>query len=429
MGLYEAHLYHAVPIPTASGSKSKPCRLYHGLNRLFTMTRETPIYFGPFSTPITRSVATTFCEQRGLIWLIQSSYANLLKLCVGINMDWISGFKHEREVLLYNQCLAIQETETFDDDPQIMINHFLYSLKARRSPIIKANAFYNRLGVRFEEEGAPFISSHKLLFEETECGDLKRKLTVIDRLVTELNIVSPPLLIPTLRRERGNKPYLEYLVEDLGATQLIQHYRVMTSKFTVHSSNLLDRSWLRFAKNTKLDEKCGVDDDDNSCFEETEYRINGVSVPSTISFFEAAARKITVKNTKLFGDRFVALQNYEETFVGKEVPNDFVDALKVDRYGFVFLDHIPSAVYPFRVGQEVQWRDGTKCEITGMADDRICVKLGGDDMVSFRWIERAEIPMEIDRTFCPQQGLSKYVFAVTEGKGDHSRDLSSGEQI
>ena len=127
MGLYRTHLYHAAPIPVASG-KARPCRLYHGLNRLFTVSHELPVYFGPISTTIAKSVATTFCQQKGLIWLIQSSYANPLKLCVGIQMDWISGFKHEREVLLYNQCLPIQETQTFDDDTSILVNHFMHCL-------------------------------------------------------------------------------------------------------------------------------------------------------------------------------------------------------------------------------------------------------------------------------------------------------------
>ena len=60
MGLYETHLYHAKPIPKSSGSKSTPCKLYHGLNRMFTMNTVLPMYNGPFSTTIAKSVARTF---------------------------------------------------------------------------------------------------------------------------------------------------------------------------------------------------------------------------------------------------------------------------------------------------------------------------------------------------------------------------------
>ena len=184
MGLYRTHLYYAVPIPTVSESNLKPCRLFHGLSRLFLMSQEMPNYFGPFSTTIAKSVASTFCNQQGLIWLLQSSYANPLKVIVGIDMDWISCFKHEREVLLYNQCLPIQKTETFDDDSSVLIDHFLYSLKSRKSPILKKQAFYQQLGVRFEPMWMSDILQHGLLFEETECDGM----TIAERLIVELNV-------------------------------------------------------------------------------------------------------------------------------------------------------------------------------------------------------------------------------------------------
>ena len=121
-GLYETHLYHAAPIPAASGSVTKPCKLYHGLSQMFMMTHELPIYNGPFSTTIAKEVATTFCKEQGLIWMIQPTYSNPLRFCIGISMDWISAFQNEREVLLYNQFLPIQKTETFDDDIILFFN-------------------------------------------------------------------------------------------------------------------------------------------------------------------------------------------------------------------------------------------------------------------------------------------------------------------
>ena len=183
MGLYQAHLYHAAPIQAASG-KSRPRRLYHGLNRLFTMSRELPVYFGPFSTTIAKEVAETFSNKQGLIWLIQSTYANPLKFCIGIPMGWISCFKREQEVLLYNQYLPIQKTETFDDDTEVLVKHLLFSLKSRALPIVETETFWKQLGIRFNTEWIPKILDHKLLYKVSECKDM----TIIERLRDELHV-------------------------------------------------------------------------------------------------------------------------------------------------------------------------------------------------------------------------------------------------
>ena len=183
MGLYRAHLYHATPIPVAPG-KTKPSRLYHGLSRLFTITREMPIYFGPFSTTIAKEVATNFSKNQGLIWMIQSTYANPLRFCIGISMDWISGFKNEREVLLCNQFLPIQKTDTFDDDTGALVNHLVYSLKDRAVPITEPAAFWHQLGTQFDLAWIPQIMSHKLLLQKSKC----KGLTVLQRLSLELRI-------------------------------------------------------------------------------------------------------------------------------------------------------------------------------------------------------------------------------------------------
>lgn len=84
MGLYQTHLYHAKPIPVGSNSSNKPCKLYHGLSQMFVMDRELPIYNGPLSTTIAREVATSFCKEQGLIWLIQSTFANPFRFCLGM---------------------------------------------------------------------------------------------------------------------------------------------------------------------------------------------------------------------------------------------------------------------------------------------------------------------------------------------------------
>ena len=184
LGIYRTHLYHAKPVPTAFGSTNQPCRLFHGLNTLFLVSHELPVYNGPFSTTISKNVARTFCKDQGLLFVIQPSYVNPLRFCLGISMTWISSFKHEQEVMLYNEYLPIQKSQTFDDDPDILINHLLWSLKSRETPINKISSFYNQLGVRFNGEWIPSIMKRALLFEPTKCGDMR----VIDRLSRELRL-------------------------------------------------------------------------------------------------------------------------------------------------------------------------------------------------------------------------------------------------
>ena len=183
MGLYRAHLYHAAPIQAESG-KSRPRRLYHGLSRLFTMSRELPIYFGPFSTTMAKEVATRFSNAQGLIWLIHPTYDNPLRFCIGIKMTWISCHKNEEEVLLYNQYLPIQKTDTFDDDTEVLVNHLMFSLKSRALPIVEAEMFWKQLGIRFNTEWIPQILNHKLLYKVSDC----KKLRIIERLRDELHI-------------------------------------------------------------------------------------------------------------------------------------------------------------------------------------------------------------------------------------------------
>ena len=395
MGLYRAHLYHDKPIPVASGSTSKPCRLWHGLNQLFTVSREMPVYFGPISTTIAKSVASTFCNNQGLIWLIQSSYANPLKLVVGINVDWISGFKHEREVLLYNQCLPIEKTETFDDDSNILMNHFIRSLISRESPIIKKDAFYKQLGVGLDAKWMHSICDHDLIFESTECSNLR----VVDRLVLELGVVEPDMMVKLWNTKHGDKSELEYLVEDKNANKLQHHYRVKTSKFNMlHFSPLLNRSWLKF-----------IGDINDDCIKQNEYKTATGKFDATTSFVKGQVTKIQVKNSELFGSRFLNLQTFEEEQDHKEISDDFVDALSVDRYGFVFVDDAPKKNHQFEIGAEVMCSDDSLGKISSFTADRICVKIGDEE----RWMERDVAPTELKLIFPNQKDIGKYVFVLS----------------
>ena len=400
MGLYRAHLYHDVPVPTAPDAPSRPCRLFHGLNRLFTVSSDMPMYFGPFSTTIAKTVASTFCDERGLIWLIQPSYANPLKVVVGINVDWISGFKHEREVLLYNQCLPIEKTETFDDDSNILMNHFIRSLISRESPIIKKEAFYKQLGIRLDDTWMQLICAHDLLFENTKYNGMR----VVDRLVMELGVVEPNLTMKLWNTKRGDKTELEYFVEDLEGTQLSAQHRILTTKFKLlHFSAFLNRTWIRFDGNA-----------DDICVKETDYKTNGEIFSATTNSVKGQVTRIQAKNSKFFGNRFVNLQRFVDEQDYKDLSDNFVDAISVDKYGFVFIDNIPKMNHQFAMGDEVQYKDGVIGNICEFKADEICLEIGDEQ----RWIGGSVVPMEINLAFPHQQDIGKYEFILHSSGND-----------
>ena len=109
--IYLAALRHAVPI--RSDNQKVASWLYHGLSLLFRMDQESPTYFGPFSTTLSRSVSDRFSEQKGLRLDIKSGYGDAMRRCLGINMKVISCFNHEQEVLLVDQPIPIQQTKTW----------------------------------------------------------------------------------------------------------------------------------------------------------------------------------------------------------------------------------------------------------------------------------------------------------------------------
>ena len=131
-------------------------------------------------------------------------------------------------------------------------------------------------------------------------------------------------------------------------------------------------------------------------------------------------RQITVTNSSLFGSRPVVLQKFQQKDSDK-----FVDSLRFDGE-FVFLNHVPSASYPFRIGQDVQCSDGVGIVRRVTAHD-ICVKFTGNDgMVFFRWFERVRIPMELTLRFHHEKELKNYYFAVSVD-GKDSSNLSEKE--
>ena len=94
--------------------------------------------------------------------------------------------------------------------------------------------------------------------------------------------------------------------------QLFPHYRVLTSKFHVGQAIRLNFSVemeftpIKFNRNKdKIDRYIDTDD---SCFQESTYSINGHVVPHTTTTVRGAVQRIECRNTKLFGDKVVWIQ-------------------------------------------------------------------------------------------------------------------------
>ena len=223
--LYEAHLYHSKPIPSVSDTVKNPRRLFHGLNRMFTVNHELPVYLGPFSVSTSDKVARQFSDQQGLLFSIVSSYLNPFKFCVGIDMITFSCFKNEAEILFINQPLPVAKTEIFGDDMLEMVNHLLGSLKTRETRILDKDAFFRKLGIKSKWDAStwmPEIVQNPLLFAKSECDGMN----VVDRLVIELSVVDHRL-VNRLRNEKyKDTSYLNHLVQDLNVEELYDSYQL-----------------------------------------------------------------------------------------------------------------------------------------------------------------------------------------------------------
>jgi len=149
------------------------------------MDVESPTYFGPFSTTVSQHASDVFSQKRGLRIDIQSLYEDTMKRCLGINMQFISSFKHEQEVLLVDQPIPIGGTTLWESKDDILINLLLYSLKTRHDPIRDRNLFYKKLGIKYKKEWKEQVLRHEVLYDHV----LSVNKSVLSRLVSELGIV------------------------------------------------------------------------------------------------------------------------------------------------------------------------------------------------------------------------------------------------
>ena len=181
--IHRAALRHAVPIPIQSEREGAQL-LYHGLSLLFRMDRESPLFFGPLSTTPQVSVSNGFANGKGLRLSIKSGYENAMTRCLGVDVQPISCYTGEAEVLLVDQPTPIQSTFTWDSEDDVLINHLLYSLKTRGTEIRDRKQFYNTLGLKFKKKWIKSIANHRELYTKTQYADKM----VITRLIEELNI-------------------------------------------------------------------------------------------------------------------------------------------------------------------------------------------------------------------------------------------------
>ena len=184
INLYRASLYHSMPIPRIDHNINKPCSIYHGLNNVFIVDEQVPIYNGPISTTLTNSVARTFSEEKGLLWTITPSYANLFRFIIGIQVAWISQYKNEAEILLVNQYLPIGSTQNFEVKLSNKVDLLMEQLIKFKNKITNAAKFFDQIGLNIEDDWIDLIRTHKKLSDPSAYENH----TVLQRLAEELRV-------------------------------------------------------------------------------------------------------------------------------------------------------------------------------------------------------------------------------------------------
>ena len=107
------------------------------------------------------------------------------------------------------------------------------------------------------------------------------------------------------------------LVEQHEIYQLLPHYRVLTSKFVVVQNHALNKCFMiKLMGTTTMDGI--VDSVDDSYFARTDYKINGDVFPHTVSTVNGVVKRIECRNNKLFGDRIIWVQEFDESQDAKE---------------------------------------------------------------------------------------------------------------
>ena len=151
-------------------------------------------------------------------------------------MQWISCFKNEKEILLFNQVIPIQSTKNFEQDSAALMEHFLNTLKQRETEIVDKAKFYKELGFEFDESWMMDIIRRRLLFANTSYPNK----TVLERLVEELKIEDPwqsQYVINDIHKVRGGvrPPTAESLRAQTGTVwqSVLSRHSVQDSRWRV----------------------------------------------------------------------------------------------------------------------------------------------------------------------------------------------------
>ena len=166
----------------------------------------------------------------------------------------------------------------------------------------------------------PLIVAHPMLFAITA----RRRQVIIERLVVELDLCSRDLVFRMIPKRYRGKMMLEYLVEDRKLKKLYDYYRVITSGFKVAlQSYLLDRKWMKFKRNNKMNDDANFKGVDDSCFEASEYVIDGVAYFQDSKVCVLCSGKQICRNIQLLDNEDVAVTNDEQNvFVSiSSIPN------------------------------------------------------------------------------------------------------------
>lgn len=107
---------------------------------------------------------------------------------------------------------------------------------------------------------------------------------------------------------------LQFLVEQKQDKGLLPLYRVLTSRFNVRQSHALNHCFgIELVRNDKMNHIGDADTVNDSCFEQTEYLINGLVASHSNPAVNEVVHRIECRNAKLFADRAIWIQEFDDS--------------------------------------------------------------------------------------------------------------------
>ena len=292
------------------------------------------------------------------------------------------------------------------------VDSMMKALVKRETEIVDGKAFLRTFNLFPErlEEWLPLVLDH----EDVQKGTAYHKREAIRRVVIELAICPKQIANWFIDRNGNDKNVdLRHLVGEFKLYPLLDHYRVLTSKFKVKNhSQLFKCSWLQLDKNTEFDFDFGVEKHEDSCFRETEYWLNDRQFTFANSSVNATAGSLTLRNATLFGNRKINLQTLPGIEKQRDVRKlDFVAHLSCDDSGTIS----PQII----IGQQLlvnlngQWIDVFVSRATTVY---VCVKWTDGDLVRMQWVDRKDLDVQFQ--FENGNEISDYVVAASVGTID-----------